>query len=378
MAIKIRCSQLPRLMICPQSGRGESPTVEIADKSAALGTAVHKVLSEAVRCNGMPPDEYLAAVKQEFDIPAGSDFDWLVIQGVRALKEIRAEFETEILSVTTDVSLDDGLLSGHTDLLFDCGRTIVVVDWKSGRKTTGYFHQMAGYAALALSAFSEADNCITILVWLRDGEYTRTSFTREETQEWYSGLREQLGKENYVAGEHCIFCPRTTECQASGALIQAGVRDLLDGQPLPAAIIPNRASWLTLAPRVLAAYNRLGLIEKAITAFRDAVRMNIAKFGSLPADDGTELALVPYETETIDPRKGWGILAGALTEDELASALKVSKTIVLDYVRARAARGEKKKAAEELMTALRKAGAITIEQREALKFVRKEEKNDRR
>jgi hypothetical protein len=72
----------------------------------------------------------------------------------------------------------------------------------------------------------------------------------------------------------------------------------------------------------------------------------------------------------LDPALAYDVLAARLTTEEMLAATKYSLSAASDAVAARADRGKKKVAIEELLTALQDAGAVTEEKTKRLMDMR--------
>ena len=116
-----------------------------------------------------------------------------------------------------------------------------------------------------------------------------------------------------------------------------------------------------LMPRIVGLYKtgKLALAKQVIDRIDGVIRAHLASKGPIPLGDGTEMALVGEDRDTIDPLLGWPVLTGYLDEKELAGCVKIGKTALMDTVSGKAPKGQKSKVKAQVMTDLKDANAVT-------------------
>ena len=382
--ITIRCSSLPQLSKCSAPLGVASGAVKIDSSSdqATLGTVVHAMLAPLVEHGQIGDIEIIA---RTHGLPGEL---WDEAKMLAAIgRQFWTENATRYPSPQTEVAFEQPLaggvtLSGHIDVLsvVDHADSIEVriIDWKSGRSTDADFtQQMLGYMRLA-AGFTFADKVTATVVNLREGTADTISRTIGELNDWevepLQAIVESAHK--YQPGAHCEHCKVRHSCQGRQLVVRAAIEDIT-GQPESRAETALR-DLATRSPAAMAAagtiYQRVGLIEQACKAFRDSIREEVEARGPLDLGNGTEIKLIPTSRDVLDPIKSWPILAEVLSEEQLALAVKVSKTAALEAVAAGVEKG-KAKAKDAVMDRLRAAGAVTTETFTQLRVVKKEAVN---
>ena len=377
---RFRASSLPMAFKCGGSVHLDdgSLRVEPVCEPATLGTVVHEVLAEVVS-KGLDELPELLPFAERHDLEAQIDeLAMLARFGLQAWKELRGMIAPDAF-VEAEPAIESDRLTGHIDVLaqWSTGRELVIndacliVDWKSGRLDADHYNQMAAYAWLS-NQCGVFDTVTVVVVLLRDRAYRTYRFTAETLERWYAGFL--AGVVNWDGtfhpGEHCRFCPRAMTCPARTALIRSALNDLHVG--IPALTPENRAE---LAVRLVDLYRRLKVVKGAIDSFDDQLRTEIETGGPLPTGDGGMLSLVVSHRDNIDPLKSWPVMdAEGLTGEEIAPAVKIGKTKLLEAVAAKHAKGMKGKAKAAFMEAMERAGAVTQTENKTLREVRGEEK----
>jgi hypothetical protein len=279
-----------------------------------------------------------------------------------------------MLSVSEDED-DDIELTGHADVVGDRGELVHGLDWKSGRKPSDYYHQMAGYAFLLLCAFPAAKSTSLTLVWLRERVIETFTWTRQQAAAWAAETVERLKSELYCPDKVCQFCPRQTNCPALRAKMRAIMLDLT-GQDhhLPEL---TAETWLAMQPSIATGWHNMKLVEGMFEKFNKFVRDGVEKFGSLSLGDKTELRLVPIAaSKVLKTKEAWPVVTEMLTEDELAECIKIELKKVEEIVMSKAKRGTKGNVKEQLLEQLKQADAVFDKPNTArLNEVRKQQEN---
>jgi len=372
---EIRCSLLPLIAKCGGVIRGDL-AIDDAGDAAATGTAAHDVLESIIRA-GEPltvPDLTDYIDRHRLNEEQAADLRFLAWAGLGLWKEIAGFFPSPALEVFRAADFHGVRLTGHSDVSCIAGRRAAVLDWKSGRKTdSDYSDQLKGYGWLVCADHPEVQEVSLSVAWLRTGEIETWTYSRAELDQWARSMARNVARWDgrYRTGEHCRLCPRRWGCDARRAMVQGAVDELVDGSAV-AALSADGFAALSPADRgdVLAAMlGRLAVLDKLVTDAREVVKQYVAAAGSVPTGDGREVRLVQSERDTLDSEKTLRLLAGRMDLGDMAACCRVSKTAVLSWAGAGAARGGKGAAKAALLAELEAAGAVVKSETESVKVL---------
>ena len=358
-----RASSLPLGFDCSESLRGEEE-VKIHQPLAGQGTAVHAALAVAVE-RGVDAVELDRYVK-EYDLDA-DEMAGLFFSGVKCwgeLKDLFGKVSTELrLTAGTDTQEgNEGMLVGHIDVAHSSPKKSLILDWKTGRLDINYYHQLAAYAYLMMTD-TQCQEVQAYIVWVRDGTYESFSFDRKTLEAWVQRFMDEViyaPAGQYKVGAHCRFCPRFYNCPGRTGILKATARDLLE-KPIVEGDLDYPFAEL---------YGRVKMLQGAINQFDVCLRSHVTLNGPIDLGEGRQLQIIEQDRESLDTRKSWGVLSRQLDEEELAAACKIGKGKILQAIRDKAARGQKGKAVEKLMTELRAIGAVETRTTQMLKEIR--------
>lgn len=372
--MKLRCSTLPLAFACPGSIRPAEGEVliETANEGAPLGSAVHEVLAQLVTSpEGEYPDVRPFAMKHGTD---ADDLGRLVSYGSHAWRALAEYYPNPLTEQGLRYETPAFTLTGHLDLLSMADAWANFLDWKSGYKQPDYYHQFMGYALLLLAKYPHLAEIRATVVWLRDWSRDTMLVTPEDVGAWEDALNERVVHWNgtYTSGPHCQWCPRFAACPARQALVRSAIAEAT-GEGLGTLMHANYP--VDLRPAFAAFYTsgKLQLAKQLLDRLDSLIRADIQANGALDLGNGRELALVPEPRDTIDPVKAWPVLSEHLTNEELAPAIKIGKTALLDAVGAKAGRGQKARAKAALMEELKAAEAVSTKTIHKLTERKKEE-----
>ena len=357
--MKIRCSELPRVLKCPAS-LGAGVRIDEEGEPARIGSAVHECLAMTIKGEECDWESIARAWDVEPD-----QVTPLAGAGMKAWNRLDITPVAVEEHLTAEVA--DGItLSGHADIIGDhesAGR--VVVDWKTGSSSNSYRDQLIGYAMLAHEngfVEKESRSIPVIVVWLRDGVidtefidvYADVGFLRESLEQM-QGITDQ-----YRAGEHCLYCPRRHDCDAREANLRADVKALTEAK-CEALATPELAA---LKPKVDA-------LKKVIKSYDDLLKKRLAESGPVELDDGREVALEKSERRYVKTLEALPVLEDhGLTVEDIADALTISKSKVGKVLAADAERGQKGAVQKGFEEALEAAGALEVKEIESVKIRR--------
>jgi len=339
----IRCSSLPRLLACPGSMLRPAAPYDPVREVAEEGTDLHEQAAEAIEHG-----------------PGSRD----------ALAEKAAEFWRNHSRGATPIieqALQGDLLRGHPDafgLLDEIDADAILCDWKFGYIHRPARDQLLGYAVL-LKELHGVDVVEAHAYWPRLGITDTYLFDADDRADFARRLdeAERMAGNRYAPGQHCTYCPHQLACQARSDHLAAGVQALTTvdrGEITPAKLVE-------LWPKFKAA-------EKALAAYKDAVKAAL-NTGAI-THGGHRLRLEQRNQERLVAHKAKAVVLQTLPADTWDKACSVSKTALVDAVKAGAKRGQKKKAADALLADLRAAGAISTSQTEVINYEQVIDQND--
>ena len=381
----IRCSSLPRGMVCSSSWLPAKDPIDETSDIGLDGSAVHDVVDKSERDPAAPIDALISKVSIEHGADASEVkplfFRW---------RKIRSEIASWLPSFKTEERLDADLstigiakltLTGRVDLvavvadgeLLDEGDgrqpdSILVGDLKSGYLEGDYEAQVKGYGLGALLNYGEPrDGFVTgVVIYVRLGTYAIYRWGVDELHAFARQLdkqRRQAGKQ-YAPGESCRYCKSRLECTARENYIRAASVALVPVDGKPIANLTDE-QLVDLFPKAKQLGDALKLYERILRERLEA--------GPLDFDEKKQLALVESQVQAIKAREAWPILAGTfgLGDDALARATTLSKTKLLEEIGRDAPRGQKGKRRAEVIEALEAAGAIDVSYRTTRRLINK-------
>ena len=382
MLIKtIRCSALPAAFDCPGSVRPPDVLIDPLNDRADQGSAAHEVMKFIVETDAKSIDGIdIVEIARKW----GADPEELKIQafiGLQLWGKVRDRFvdaQGEV-SLSAPFDLGDGVvieLTGTIDALAVRRRLAAMGDWKFGRVDKNHAHQVKGYQVLVLANYPDVEKVHGFVGWALGSEpgsgpdVEDYVMTRDGMWEWLEQLKAEVLRWNgvYHPGEQCAFCPRAYACPAMVAMARRDV--LVLGDPEMSVKIAGGLQDLDNR-EMIDLYRRGRVLEKVMKNVDKAVRARVeAAGGVLPDGDGRELRFIEQAKRRLDPIKARPVLECVLTEDEIASVTELRASKIDDLVSEKTPRGGKKKALEDLETALQAAGAITEKKEQRLMDVR--------
>ena len=354
--IKLRPSNADRSWHCPASLHPEDgePVVDFVSPGgvADIGSAAHAVFARV-------------ATHKEYTLPdiAGtygvkvSDLQYLKYTAHAFVELLEQDFGVEEWISEKRLEIDAPFpLKGTPDLIGVTrdGKTLIVVDYKTGRASASHEHQIRSYVHLALHGNSGVQKVVGIILWARDQEVQAWTWSPLEIDKWAQDLRDRVyhwDGRSYTIGEHCSFCPRFASCEARSRDMQRA-HELL-----------NVSSKSVLSPdEFKLAWQASISIPNKIKAWRERVKEYIQTVHPINMGDGRMLDIVDKNTKaeidtvsaSIVLQDGWGF-----SFTDLLDCCSISKTAVEDKVASEAKRGMKGKSRKEVMEDLEKQGALT-------------------
>jgi len=155
----------------------------------------------------------------------------------------------------------------------------------------------------------------------------------------------------YNPGGHCWYCRRCAECPGLQREL-ANTISALRVANLEASLAKLTDSECTEA------WPKFGMVIKFAERAREIIKMRCVAGGGILEGDEKNLQLFEQTRTKIKALEAWPVLKKRLTDEELAPAVKISKMVAMAAVKAKAPRGQKKRAADELLADLEAADAI--------------------
>lgn len=352
----LRPSRLPLAQLC----RGAPATEEdcavrfalpanASSTPAELGAAFHECVAlESGDQKRVVLLEDVDRIAQRFGVPK-ADLRWLWSRVVGRTEDLRGA--TRIWTerpVAIDVS-DELEISGTLDRAILAGELLTVDDWKSGwiaaRETVQADEHMQ-LLAYGIGAFMQLRRekvkiakLRVRIIPVRLGFSPRTHvFEISELKAVYEGLRElaaeadrqrflPLEARTYTVGEHCKLCTGRGICPAYQREMLLAVAIVkppdVDPESVPKTRKgePNKKAMAAAARQMVAdrvrelvtqnplrAYELKQMASRLCDGIDEALKANVALFGSLDCGDGTALELRPFRTR------------GGITEDSVRVA----------------------------------------------------------
>jgi len=346
--LRIRSSAVPQVSACQASAR--PPAIKIASSSgepARLGDALHEAQSLYVGLDAAVDSPKPLAQKHRVD---AEELGYLCYAGRKAWDTIKGYFsdprcEEDFSWIDEDSQI---VLTGHPDVYSANLDNLVIADWKSGFLWSDAEPQLRAYAWLIAQQFP-VKTITAFHVNIRRDEIERFDWTYDELAAWWHDLAQRITNEQDTYSpsyEACRYCPRFHECEAGEEFARKEIGILEAGD-----------YSITLSPTM--AYQRAKFLIKIAEGVVESLRTMTAQAGGSLADESGELVLERQRREKIDAQRGWKTITDTLTIHETLAACTISKTKLMESVKAPAPRGKKKEVADELMDRIRAAGAVS-------------------
>ena len=321
----LRASATERWMNCTWFSSHEWPEGE-SSEAAARGRRVHAGIAQ-----------HFGAAKDE-EGPANAEERELAAVGINYAKELIAGAGDGWFAQaeqTFEVQRGGDMFKGTVDLILSNLPRLVVVDWKTGQRHSGYSPQMATYAWLAVEALNEQGYCPEAVdvrvVYLGSGEEDRMWFSAAGIDEHRRALmvassRRSEEEPTATPGPWCQWCPGAIDCPknapAAAALVAVSKVDV-DPRALVASVNTEEEAQLAHALIQYAAE----VLSKVEGNLKQYVRAN----GALTTWEGQKYSpmtktkrsfeLTPAALDVIAKHGAEGVVRPHTTLTELAKAV---------------------------------------------------------
>jgi hypothetical protein len=367
--LTVRASALRMGLICGGSLMNNgSIKAEHWNQEAANGTAAHAVL------RGLGYGENLEADPSHIDTVAGDHgadpkaTRILVYQGLKLWREISDLFHRAIAEKGDSHVFAGGFeLTGTADLVayrdaLRGKRVVIIGDWKTGRVDVPAYHQLMGYAALAMATDPSVERAVLLGLWVRDQEIERYEVSRSRVADWIKMVESRLidGDGTLVTGPHCLYCKQRPNCGAAREALRANVEALGD---ITAEHIPE------LDPSdVFRIYKMAAAIEKIAASVKDQIRQHLLN-GSASADGGLErIEVREQKKRSVNvERAAVELFAHGVSREDLLGAVSLGVGAVEELL---ISRGLSRKEAKATLEEFEARGAISVTTELRLQTVR--------
>lgn len=349
----IRASEADIVLQCGAATKPVKHEIDISGPEAAIGRAAHDAIEHWIKAGDKGPElpEPQPAANRHGVQPAE------IIDLIEAAPGMLNLVREDLSRAEAEVDVIGGGVRGRMDV-FAVTMTasgpycLSVLDWKTGREpwsSTKPGQRLAYASAVEATHGMPASGYIyTAELWLATGTVIESRIDADTIEGFRARLAEQRQRQTASPGPHCKYCRRRHECDERNVYLRATAETLRE---LPTDAPP--------AELLAGLWDQSRLLRQALDNYERAIDTAIDELGELPLPDGRVLAHGKKTLTTIDARKAWPVMVGAgLDHEAINSALKVSKTKLVEIVKRRAPRGKKGEAAEQLLNNLDSAGAI--------------------
>jgi hypothetical protein len=310
---KIPCSALDRVMACNGSLVPTDTPHNPQSEYATDGRAKHEALSY------IPRGEFESIPYEEIGAKHGVDSDDLERAakiGLEAWGEVSEWFP----DAEAEFPVESELLIGRVDV----ASMPHGLDWKTGFTMTEHPYQLLGYSSCMRAMSESTVKRLGIEIWLRHRRLRIERISDDALDSFETRLRRQIDRtgKDYAPGEHCLFCPRTNECQARIDYVHAAT----------GALAPFDNDSALTRDRLAQLYPQAKVLEKALKHFNRLLREELMH-GALTLEDGKRIGLIERTEKKLEIRQAWPVLSDLLSQDELAECVSVSKTKVMDKIK---------------------------------------------
>lgn len=353
-----RCSSLPLIIKCGAAAIAPLRPIRKEHPLALEGTVAHELLRKLPQGARIEDDDIQAAASQYGADPKGLAL--LCRNGKTLWFELREFFQGADDETYLEHEIIPGKLklTGHSDLLRIQGKTARGADWKCGYLDKDYREQMMGYNALVLSTHPELQESSFTLLWVRDKQHETHTLRREDLDGWIRRLNDKIesGFDGYDIGDHCVYCPRSQECDGFDDYTRLALRPFVTTEVELKEDV--QATLERMEPsEIILRYQQAKAVKALAERFEEAVRLRVIGNGPIQGNQ-YEIAATEQARRDVLPEKAWDTLLDVLTPDELPRALKIRLSEAENMVAAKAPKRGGAAAKRDLKQRLEAAEAI--------------------
>lgn len=364
--VKLRGSEIPRVMKCSASRLPPKIKVGGSGAPASRGTLCHRMIAPFIR--GEFPQEFQDRLALDDEL--GKLFGYARSMWTNELAQYYPDPMTE---QDIGIILVEGIeITAHPDVVSlietPDGIEVRVLDWKTGwLKTDDYMDQVIAYAAILARHFN-AVRAVVQIAWVAFYEVSTLPVLQRDTLERFlSDLTDVVKAEaEYNVGEACKYCKRAHECEARRAAIKHVLDTLgdIDGDQIRKLGSENLAQMRACVKA----------IEADIERWKGQLDAEVRSFGPLHMPDGNILTFVEQPRREVVVEKARPLVSDPaalfpITPEQWDGCSKISITALLKVVNDSAPRGQKGTAKEAFIEWLKTGGGISVTVTETLKEV---------
>jgi len=259
----------------------------------------------------------------------------------------------------TEVEMHFGDLSGHCDIIAVHEGVCRIPDVKTTRlEDVDYLPQGKDYMKLASEdpRFKHAERFQFIPVFVRDWSViVSDEYTKAELDNWHRNLEARIlnwdGK-TYCPSGACWYCGRCATCPGLQRQIQQTHNILSETEDIEGVIAAMTGQ------QKVELWDKIGLAQKLLDHARTLIKLEAVANDMVLAGETRSLVITEQIRHPLKPLQAWPILTQYLSDAELAPAVKISKTVALAAIAAKAPKRQGAKAKRQVTAELEAAGAF--------------------
>lgn len=361
-----RASSAPLYSKCPAAAyrEGDEVAIDRVDDYGTFGTAVHDAGAKIV--HGIEFDTGELAVRYGLDDAAkrrmlymiGVIWRWWNAHGEAFTKDdgtLRVlDFKTTRLKdVQYDPQLMEYLFLAYA--MNGCGIGLPPGVSVEAEMAHGSY---TGHADVLFVPSQPVKKCQYIILFLEDQTHAVSNLLDPDTvageHDAYCDRIDNWDHKTYHPGGQCWYCGRSATCPGlNHELANIGLlRDMESMQGAVTALADADCVKL---------WDRIGLGIKFLERARECIKLRAMAQGNVLQGDGRKLVVEEQIRHPLKPMPAWPILKQYLTDDELAPAVSISKTVALGAIAEKAPRGQKGKVKQQVEAELEAADAFEEE-----------------
>lgn len=348
----LRSSSLPQFMSCSNSVLNPDKllSVETENEAANAGTLVHAACQAVVDWGTYDLEGLRARLPEE-------DFERAAMQVRNFLKMWKTAVDYMPKPSTEwafTVELSHLLITGHIDVHHTDPVRAFIIDYKTGRQHEEHYHQMAAYAYGVWDKMGRPTNYTVYVsaVYLEDNAVHPYEFNAEALKDWEREVAAQVMAARYTAGRKCAGCVFQDSCPAwlnYARNMKSTLLGFAEAPPEWDSLLPGERGHIIDAMYVL---------DKALDRVRLSLRNTVKSKGSMDVGGGKEMAMIETKERQLSVARAWPLLEKRVGVGILKSAARLPLEAILAAYAAKAAKGKKTVARNELLAELDAAEAI--------------------
>lgn len=327
--------------------------VETENEPAVVGTIVHALCQSLVETGAYDLTTLNGLSEADQDRGRMMFNNFLTVW-----QEARLHMTSPHVEVQFEVELSHCVLTGHIDCLSIQPARAFILDYKTGRQHEDHYHQMAAYAMGLWVQAGKPENFVIYVstVYLEDTAVHPYTFTPDSLRQWEAMVAAQIVQQRYTVGRKCAVCSLQDSCPAA-RYYAASIITLLGN--LHESEYTDLPSWESLSPEDRGAIvDKMYMLDKSLDRLRLSLRNHVKSKGAVDIGGGKEMAIIEQEERTVNASAAIPILLNRIGPSAVTQVSRLPLEAVLTAYAAKAAKGRKTQARNELLAELEAAGAI--------------------